>query len=792
MSVDGFRPIPVDRFGGLVTLVDAADLPVGLSPDCRDVEFAPGLVRTRPGLSLVFTIAQVASINGLRTYTTITPSQLLLVLTNAGAVYVENPFGTLTLLRTDPLSTVEQSGTGVGAYTATTHALRLASATLFGREFICVSDGKKGVRAPMYYDGAAVRRISSQGPGEAPAYAENATAGSVVAGVHKGVVIFEMPNGYRTAPSPFGQWTAAGSKTVDVTAIPLGPSGTRKRILAFTAAGGGEYYFIPNSRMVIQDNTTTSVAALDFSDTNLLAGENVDKLFKRIELPYVAGVVAYADRLLFWGERARISEFVNMDFSGGFTSGGRPLGWTEISAGESQEISDFIFVSALKLTTGPSLPDIRQAANKLIDVNTKYHARVRVKGSTDLNLNTNAQLRLGFIGTGVDVSAIVADQTTSSVLYQTYDVAIPQISGAIPSDLNLRLFVTAGSSNVGYFLVDDVEIYRDDTPHNLSLVRASRVSDPEAFDGVDGLMQIAPDNGQAIRAAFVLRGFLYFAKERSLYVTADDGANEPSKWSVREVSNRIGCVSIQGLASGEDWVVMAARDGLYLFAGGEPVKLSQEIQPTWDGINWNFSETIQVRVDTEKKRIYILAPFGASTQPDRVLVLDYTEGFGNPLGGKGGRAWCPWFIPANSIGLIERSTGTARVFFGSNAAGKIYELLTSQLSDDGAAINSYYQTAYLSSSRSIGRQLFGYLTGLVKGVGSLQVTAYRPGGVNSVSLAAWTLTDPETKDLERLLNLKDERRSFRTGTNAAGSWFSLRKLVAWARPDPWAVVRGRN
>jgi hypothetical protein len=637
MSINGYKPILLDWFGGLITLKDPADIPMGLAVDCRDVEFAPGLVRTRPGLSLVYTIIQTQAINGLRTYITIAPNQLMLALTNFGALYVENLFATLSLLRTDPLSTVEQSGTGPGFYNPTTHALRMNSATLFGREFICISDGKKGVRAPMYYDGASVKPVSgSGGPGGAATYAEDITAGSIVAGVHKGVVIFEFPNGYRTKPSPAGQWTAAGSKTVDVTNIPLGPSGTVKRILAFTASGGASYYFIDNSKMVILDNTTTSVTALDFSDTALLAGTNVDAYFNRIELPYVGGVIAYSDRLFFWGERARITQFVNMDFSGGFDTTGRPLGWTEISAGESEAL-DYIFPSALKLITGPSKADLRQDASKLILPNVKYRARARVKPSTDLFLNNNAQLNIGFIGTGVSVSSIVASSTdtsfTGSTSYITFDVSIPIFSVATPTDLTLRVFVTAGSSNVGYFLVDDIEIYRDDTPHNLSLVRASKVADPEAVDGITGMLLIAPDDGQAIRAAFELRGFLYFAKERSLYVTADDGVNEPSSWSVRQVSNKVGCVSIQGIGFGPDWVVMASRDGLYYFDGSEPQKLSQEIQPTWDSINWNFPETIQVLVDNRKKRIYVLAPFGANTQPDHMLVLDYTAGFGESISG---------------------------------------------------------------------------------------------------------------------------------------------------------------
>jgi hypothetical protein len=54
MSVAGFIDAPLDIFGGLVTDMPAGDLPLGVSPDCQDVAFTAGSVRTRPGLQSVF------------------------------------------------------------------------------------------------------------------------------------------------------------------------------------------------------------------------------------------------------------------------------------------------------------------------------------------------------------------------------------------------------------------------------------------------------------------------------------------------------------------------------------------------------------------------------------------------------------------------------------------------------------------------------------------------------------------------------------------------------------------
>ena len=192
----------------------------------------------------------------------------------------------------------------------------------------------------------------------------------------------------------------------------------------------------------------------------------------------------------------------------------------------------------------------------------------------------------------------------------------------IPSDLLLRVYADGTPNQNGQFYIDAIEIFPTAQPVNASLVRASRVEDPESYDGIDGLLSIAENNGQAIRAAFKLRERLYFVKEHSLHVTQDDGTNEPSLWAVAEVSRKVGTPSVRGVGIGEDWVVIAHRTGPYIFSGGEPVKISQEIQPTWNQINWQYGHTLWVTVDTKERRIFVGAPLGAATSPNKILMLD--------------------------------------------------------------------------------------------------------------------------------------------------------------------------
>ena len=597
---------------------------------------------------------------------------------------------------------------------------------------------------------------------------------------------------------------------VNVTNIPTGPSNVVQRLLAFTASGGATFYQVP-ATMTINDNTTTSLE-VDFTDTILLSGVSMDYLFSQIELPNQLGVVAYAERLFWWGERAKMDNWRNLSFDGGWDASGdgRPLGWTldpSFGAGATREPSFVVWGDSFRIVADGVTAErgyISQnaitdaAGNPLLVNNTDYSVRARVARSTNLNVGTlrvNAfSPTLGQIGQGM---AVPAAQAGTGFVEFTADLFTPQTT--LPSDLTLRVYADGIPAPSGEsFYVDNIEIFATNAAQNASLVRASSTETPEGYDGVTGIQSVAENNGQGIRAAFTLRNNLYFVKERSLYVTATDGVNEPALWQVEEVSNRVGTPSARGVGVGEEWVVIAGRSGLYYFDGSEPVKLSQEIQPTWDAVNWQYGQCLWVQVDTQHKRILVGVPMGAATQPNAVLVLDYTEGLQDPLVAvlttpERGRKWAPWNVAANSCALVERANGLAQIFLGSNnSSGKIYAPVEGQLSDDGAAINSFYSTAFLAATGLSGRNLFGYLTGYVQGAGSLALSAVTPGSVASSSLGAWTLSAPASRDMEQFTNVLAERVSYQVGTNATGAWFAVTKLVPWAKPDPFAVVRGTN
>src|SRR5713101_2671891 len=669
-----------------------------------------------------------------------------------------------------------------------------------------------------------------------------AAAGSVSPGVHQVCVIFKTRQGYLTKPGPATSWTASGGKRAVVNNIPTGPSNVVGRILCFTGAGGASFFYtgsgstLFSGNMVIADNTTTSLV-VDFSDAILLAGTNVDNLFKLIELGDCAGALDYAQRLFWWGERNKLNNWVNLGFDGGFTGPlfpHYPLGWTPDSVfapGGTDEENFVVWGAAYSIVgngTTPTRGLMTQAAVNdslgapLIQANTDYTVRARCARNTTLSQGT-LHLHLFSASGGINTTGLqlTAAQLTTSYVEYTAQLTAPLAT--IPTDLLLRIYADGTPNQNGQFYIDAIEILPTAQPVNASLVRASRVSDPESYDGINGLLSVAENNGQAIRTAFKLRERLYFVKEHSLHVTQDDGTNEPSLWAVAEVSRKVGTPSVRGVGIGEDWVVIAHRTGLYIFSGGEPIKISQEIQPTWNQINWQYGHTLWVTVDTKERRIFVGVPLGSATSPNKILMLDYRDlddadliasrppinitFTGRKTATDKTRKWSPWTIAANACALIERTDGTAMVALGGGTpgvggggpTGKVYQLKDAQLSDDGSAIPSYYTTHYfperaVEQSLNLGahRKLFSYLTMFVEGAGNLSLTSFTDSSSAPQTQQPLPLSSPSVKDLELPINVLGERVAFQVSTNQSGAWFRLQKFTPSVRVDPWAPVRGLN
>src|SRR5579863_1676323 len=165
MSIIGSFEAPIEIFGGLVTDMSPSDLPHGVSPDCQDVVFSDGNVLTRPGLQSLFgPLAGNPTINYVKTYETLNATLRTMALDANGVLYKETTPGTLSSIAT---------GLAANSYGNST--------TLFGREYLAISDGKTGNDLPRQYDDTNFDRVSQGGPGGGPMAVDENVVLSIVA-----------------------------------------------------------------------------------------------------------------------------------------------------------------------------------------------------------------------------------------------------------------------------------------------------------------------------------------------------------------------------------------------------------------------------------------------------------------------------------------------------------------------------------------------------------------------------------------------------------------------------------
>jgi len=160
-------------------------------------------------------------------------------------------------------------------------------------------------------------------------------------------------------------------------------------------------------------------------------------------------------------------------------------------------------------------------------------------------------------------------------------------------------------------------------PVNASLVRASRVEDPESYDAIDGLRQLAEQRRPFAPLSNARTPLL---RERaSLYVTQDDGTNEPSSGRSRKFRAKSARLPYAASASAKTGWSSPTGTGC-TFSGGEPIKISQEIQPTWNQINWQYAPHALGHRGHEGNAVSLSAfRLGAATSPNKILMLDYRD-----------------------------------------------------------------------------------------------------------------------------------------------------------------------
>jgi hypothetical protein len=705
--------------------------------------------------------------------------------------------------------------------------------------------------------------------GNAGAAGSIATSGVIGVGIRQGVCMFLKRNGLVTPPSPFATFNVTQTASaITATGIPIGPPDTIARILAFTGANGGNYFYIQlpvtvlsngqnvtYSSTVINDNVTTQ-ATFSFPDGVLLNSTAIDiqgnNLFACIELPSCRGFLTYASRLIAWGVNTKIFNLLNLSFDGGIGVQNLqqlatqpavptyPLGWTvdaNNGAGGQLLVSPLYGNSYyVKNTSGitktlygmiTQAAYVTQLGTPIVLANTAYSCRVAARCPSGVQTGNLVVDFFSPVLNQIFGSFSIPFSSMTSNFQIFTGTLLPKGFGAVPKDLLIRVYASSIPNN-GDFELDRIEPFITNQPSFSTQFIASYVGNQESFDSQTGPFGPA-QNQQKANGGLVLFDTLYMLKESSWFSTSDNGVTEPFKWNWRTVSDKVGAIGIHSYDYGEAWAITACRAGLYYFEGGEPIKISQEIQTLWELINWKYGYTIWVRNDEANKTIKIGIPIATPnvympempananpTTPNVVLNLSYRElnsgaqlasvapirstFSGRLMAPEPARKWSFWNIACPYADNIDRGNNSKVLLLGTGYNdSKIFQINPAQLSDDGLAINSFYLThgfpkPEIAEARGIDvlRSQFDYLELLTSGTGTLNTMIYLedPGNLPPVILDAIPLDALTQGNNEIAVNLKANRYFIRVGTNAVGASWKLSTMLGILSPDPWAPVRG--
>jgi hypothetical protein len=628
------------------------------------------------------------------------------------------------------------------------------------------------------------------------------------AGTKQGVVFFITRNGYWTTPSaPVTFSIPENSTAILASQIPIGPPNVVARGIAFTESGannvpGANFFTLPTpqqyivngvtytaSSLFVMDNTSTT-ASFSFPDSELLQAEAIDQqgndLFNLLEIGNPGWIAKYASRNAYGLCQNKVQNFVNLSFDGGYLPGVQltPLGWTAPDQyGEllvSPIFGNSYYIKNSTTGTLAMAGMIAQAAYQdayqqpILAANTGYSVRVTARAPSGL---TTGSLVVDLVANGVSYGSFTTPFANLTTAMQTLTgTLLTNGLATVPGALQVRAYASGAGAGADVE-IDRVELFPTAVPVLSTTVFFSYANDLESVDAVTGGVVFDSENQQPVNGAKVLYDTFYGLKGSSMYSLQSSPNLEPAQWNEPEVAQKVGTCGINAYDQGEQWLVTACRNGLYLFEGGQPGKIMEEILQIWNAINWRAGKAIWVTNDVVNRRLYVGVPLPtpnfwlpdapanpAPSTPNVVLMMNY-QGLDTAEAIKGSpqmhttmfgalnaidmrRKWSIWQIQS-PYGAVVSSTGQAAGSFATGevnildgemrfcngiASSKVYRLNTELgpkeiPTDDGAPLNSLYTTyGWVAQSKAaqmpmlgLFRKLWGLMTHQISGAGTLKV-----------------------------------------------------------------------
>jgi len=208
----------------------------------------------------------------------------------------------------------------------------------------------------------------------------------------------------------------------------------------------------------------------------------------------------------------------------------------------------------------------------------------------------------------------------------------------------------------------------------------SAIADPTNWDPASntgaGLMDLDPNDGEAITAIGTVGPYVLVAKPRKIWVLID-----PATASTRRISDNVGIVAHRSLAVGPEGTYFLAEDrGVYLTNGTKLTPISDKLQPTIDSVVTRANAAGQYF----NGHYYLSVGLSGSTN-DTTLDWDATLG-----------SWWRHTIASNQFD-VWHPTGTAQLYSAKSSSAIVDQcFVPATYQDNGANFTWYWRGPWQS------------------------------------------------------------------------------------------------
>lgn len=282
---------------------------------------------------------------------------------------------------------------------------------------------------------------------------------------------------------------------------------------------------------------------------------------------------------------------------------------------------------------------------------------------------------------------------------------------------------------------------------NFSGCRVSLAGAPEDYYGDTCDVVVGADDGQRAWGTIEYRSVVYLMRERGA-MTLTASANDPNTWAARSKWDKVGPCGPRAFDACDKFLIFVHQSGIYKFDETTPDLMTKEIPYWWQQVNWTAATTINVTIDHETHTVSINVPTGNSMVPDQRVLLNYEEGWQNPIhfstysgkeistdscrkysiddlsafvGARIQRAIpSPPTFPQGDIGvtLTASSFFVSQLVFGSAGFdGTVQAVTLGIFSDNGTGIDWQYETVCPEQTMALGR-IEGFV-GNMRGAGTI-------------------------------------------------------------------------